>query len=218
MGAVFAGAARAPITAVVIMYELTGDYAIILPLMLAIALASAVSKKISRDTIYTLKLRRRGIDITAPAPGSLLPGLTVAHATEPAPAQISAGTPLVDAADLIAASRHGALPVAGPDGRYLGTLSARTAAESLADGEHDQTPVERLTHLPRALTATMKLDEALDALVGTDQGAGLPILDADHVRVTGWITHQSVLAALHKTAHPMDTPPGRRSAQAASAT
>ncbi|HEY6789168.1 MAG TPA: chloride channel protein, partial [Trebonia sp.] len=53
MGAVFAGAARAPITAVVIMYELTGDYAIILPLMAAIALASAVSRLMSRDTIYT---------------------------------------------------------------------------------------------------------------------------------------------------------------------
>ena len=87
MGAVFAGAARAPITAVVIMYELTGDYAIILPLMAAIALASAVSRLMSRDTIYTLKLRRRGIDITAPAPGSLLPGLTVAQATSPPPSR-----------------------------------------------------------------------------------------------------------------------------------
>jgi chloride channel protein, CIC family len=206
MGAVFAGAARAPITAVVIMYELTGDYAIILPLMMAIALASAVSKLMSRDTIYTLKLRRRGIDITAPAPGSLLPGLTVAHATEPAPAALPADTPLARAADLVTASPHGALPVTGPDGQYLGTLTARTAAEALADGEHDQTPVGRLTHLPRTLTAASKLDDALDALIDFDQGSGLPVLDADHARVTGWITHQSVLAALHKTAHPETEP------------
>ena len=40
MGAVFAAAARAPITAVIIMFELTGDYRIILPLMFAIALAT----------------------------------------------------------------------------------------------------------------------------------------------------------------------------------
>ena len=40
MGAVFAGAARAPITAVVILFELTGEYTIILPLMLAIVLAT----------------------------------------------------------------------------------------------------------------------------------------------------------------------------------
>ena len=64
MGAVFAAAARAPITAVIIIFELTGDYRIILPLMFAIVLASRASATASaRDTIYTLKLRRRGIDI-----------------------------------------------------------------------------------------------------------------------------------------------------------
>src|SRR5581483_7031844 len=56
MGAVFAGAARAPITAVLIIFELTGDYTIILPLMAAIALATGVSAILSTDTIYTLKL------------------------------------------------------------------------------------------------------------------------------------------------------------------
>ena len=43
MGAVFAGAARAPITAVIIMFELTGEYTIILPLMAAIVLATGIS-------------------------------------------------------------------------------------------------------------------------------------------------------------------------------
>ena len=60
-------AARAPITAVIIIFELTGDYRIILPLMFAIALATGVSNLLSRDTIYTLKLRRRGIDLIAAA-------------------------------------------------------------------------------------------------------------------------------------------------------
>ena len=63
MGAVFAGAARAPITAVLIVFELTGDYTVILPLMTAIVLAAGVSNLISSETIYTLKLHRRGIDI-----------------------------------------------------------------------------------------------------------------------------------------------------------
>ena len=63
MGAVFAGAARAPITAVVIMFELTGEYSIILPLMTAIVLATGLSHLLSHDTIYTLKLLRRGIDL-----------------------------------------------------------------------------------------------------------------------------------------------------------
>ena len=48
MGAVFAGAARAPITAVLIVFELTGEYSLILPLMLAIVLATGVSHLLSR--------------------------------------------------------------------------------------------------------------------------------------------------------------------------
>ena len=68
MGAVFAAAARAPITGVLIIFELTGDYGIILPLMLAVVVATAISGVVSPDTIYTMKLRRRGIDIDAPLP------------------------------------------------------------------------------------------------------------------------------------------------------
>ena len=71
MGAAFAGAARAPITAVLILFELTGEYTIILPLMLAIVLATGVSNLVSQDTIYTRKLLRRGIDIDEPADGRM---------------------------------------------------------------------------------------------------------------------------------------------------
>jgi chloride channel protein, CIC family len=66
MAAVFAAAGRAPITAVLIVFELTGDYKIILPLMLAVVVATGLSHLLSADSIYTLKLRRRGIDIDRP--------------------------------------------------------------------------------------------------------------------------------------------------------
>ena len=68
MGAVFAGAPRAPITAVVIMFELTGEYTVILPLMSAILLAAFINQRIApRGTIYTAKLRRRWVDLGSPA-------------------------------------------------------------------------------------------------------------------------------------------------------
>ena len=72
MGAVFAATARAPITAVIIIFELTGNYQIILPLMLAAVVTTALCNALTRDTIYTLKLRRRGIDIDTPqAPSAM---------------------------------------------------------------------------------------------------------------------------------------------------
>ena len=72
MGAVFAATARAPITAVIIIIELTGNYEIVLPVILAVLLTTALCNALTRDTIYTLKLRRRGIDIDAPlAPSAM---------------------------------------------------------------------------------------------------------------------------------------------------
>jgi CIC family chloride channel protein len=65
MAAVFAGAARAPITAVIILFELTGNYAIILPLMAAVVISTLVSEQLSQESIYTLKLQRRGVDLYA---------------------------------------------------------------------------------------------------------------------------------------------------------
>lgn len=66
MGAALGGATRAPITAVIILFELTGQYAIILPLMVAVAIAAGTGRLLSRDTIYTAKLWRRGIDLDSP--------------------------------------------------------------------------------------------------------------------------------------------------------
>ncbi len=63
MAAFFSGAAHAPVTAIIILFEMTGDYAIILPLMLATVISALISQSISAESIYTLKLTRRGVKI-----------------------------------------------------------------------------------------------------------------------------------------------------------
>ena len=64
MAAFFGGAAHAPITAILILFEMTGDYQIILPLMLSTVLSTIVSRNLSPDSIYTLKLKRRGVELS----------------------------------------------------------------------------------------------------------------------------------------------------------
>ena len=63
MGAVFTSAARAPLTSLASVVEMTGDFSLTLPVMLAVAIATAVSRALSYGTIYTTKLLRRGTDI-----------------------------------------------------------------------------------------------------------------------------------------------------------
>ncbi len=63
MGAVVAAGTHAPITAILIIFELTGEYRIILPLMISCIIATLLATRMQRASIYTLKLLRRGIDI-----------------------------------------------------------------------------------------------------------------------------------------------------------
>ncbi|MEZ4557446.1 MAG: chloride channel protein [Caldilineaceae bacterium] len=63
MAALFAGAARAPITAVLIVFEMSNDYKLILPVMLATVLSTIVAELLFPESIYTLKLARKGISL-----------------------------------------------------------------------------------------------------------------------------------------------------------
>jgi CIC family chloride channel protein len=63
MAALFGAATRAPFTAVIIIFEMTGDYQLILPLMAAVSISTAISSMLTRGTIYTTRLLRQGIDI-----------------------------------------------------------------------------------------------------------------------------------------------------------
>ena len=83
MGAVFTSAARAPLTSLASVVEMTGDFTLTLPVMLAVAIASTISRALSYGTIYTTKLLRRGTDIDRATPWRALQDLKVADAMQP---------------------------------------------------------------------------------------------------------------------------------------
>jgi chloride channel protein, CIC family len=83
MGAVFTSAARAPLTSLASVVEMTGDFTLTLPVMLAVAIASTISRALSYGTIYTTKLLRRGTDIDRATPWRALQDIKVADAMEP---------------------------------------------------------------------------------------------------------------------------------------
>lgn len=70
MATVVASATHAPLTAIIIIFELTGNYQIILPVMLATITASVLSITIQPESIYTLKLVRRGIRLPGRSPAA----------------------------------------------------------------------------------------------------------------------------------------------------
>ena len=199
MGAVFAGSARAPITAVIIMFELTGEYSIILPLMAAIVLATGISHALSPDTIYTLKLRRRGVDLSAPPPGSDADTIALADVMRAVPDAVRRNDRLVDASAALARSPEGVLPVVDDRGAYCGTVTARTVADELTERSHDQDPVSTVVEQPPAVLTTDSLAAGIEAL-DRSGGSAVPVLDPEHGHVVGWLTHQAALDALRAAA------------------
>jgi len=77
MGGLVAGTTRAPITAIITVFELTKDVSIILPLMVTCIIATIVSSKFSRESIYTLKLLLRNVNVKDRAEVSVMKTLFV---------------------------------------------------------------------------------------------------------------------------------------------
>jgi chloride channel protein, CIC family len=191
MGAVFAAAARAPMTAILIIFELTGDYRIMLPLMLAVVVATALASRMSADSIYTLKLARRGIDLLRRRPTSPMEAITVAEAMRPTPEPVQARAPLAEVLHRLSATDEPALPVVDESGAFLGVLLDDELEQALGE-EDEESDAEALARQLPTLTLTESLAEATATLVRTDS-AGLAVLDEEGERVVGWLSHRDIL-------------------------
>jgi len=123
MGAVFSGAARAPITSIIILFEMTRDYSIILPLMTAVVISTVVAQLVSRENIYTIKLIRRGVDVEREERGYLMDTATVADAMDRHPLTVSADMSLHDLAEFFVESGGMGAPVVDDDGRLVAMVS-----------------------------------------------------------------------------------------------
>jgi CIC family chloride channel protein len=195
MAAVFTASARAPITAVLIVFELTGDYRIILPLMFAVAVSTALSNRLSRDTIYTLKLRRRGVEILASGAAAVVARLRVRDAARPPAALVPAESPATEVATRLEGVSADALPVVGEDGHYRGVVAVGRVSQALREGRLEATAGD-LVDLPPTLRQEQTLLEVLDVLTARGE-AGLPVVD-DSGEVVGWVGQRDVLVLLSR--------------------
>jgi CIC family chloride channel protein len=123
MAAVFAGAARAPFTAILIVFEMTDDYHLIVPLMAAVIVSLFVAERLHRESIYTLKLTRRGIRLRRGHDIDIMETVQVEEVMVPKPATVPVNLPvtlLVE--EFIRTGRHG-FPVLSEDDNLFGVVS-----------------------------------------------------------------------------------------------
>jgi len=123
MGAVVGAATHAPITAIIIIFELTGDYRIIPPLMTSCVISTLIATWLRRDSIYTLKLRLRGIDPFREEDPNVLRSLYVRDILDREPEVIPAGAPFVEVLDWVVRSRHEEFFIVDDNRKLLGAVS-----------------------------------------------------------------------------------------------
>jgi chloride channel protein, CIC family len=125
MGGVFAGAAQAPLTAIASVAEMTGNFTLTLPIMLACGISAQLARQVTRGSIYTTKLLRRGIDIERPKALGALQALTVAEVMQPL---VGDGTERV-------LRDHGASPTPIDWPRLVGPVTLTRPLQVLLDDE-----------------------------------------------------------------------------------
>ena len=171
MAAVFAGAARAPITAVIILFELTGDYSVILPLMIAVVISTIVAEVFGKETIYTLKLKRRGIDLRAGKPDHLMGRIPVREAMVTSILTLPR-TLTVAGAILELKQRHQwGLLVVDEAGALVGVLMAHDLEEAVLAERGEETLGQLVSAgtPPETIFADEHLDEAIRRMGVHDQ-------------------------------------------------
>jgi len=123
MAAVVSGTTYAPITALLIIFEMTGDYRIILPLMIVVVLSTLVAGRISKESIYTLKLARRGVRLRRGHDETVMQAVKVEEVMDADYDAIRDITPLNQVFHIMEASRSSFFPVVDYKGNIVGTLS-----------------------------------------------------------------------------------------------
>jgi chloride channel protein, CIC family len=146
MAAVFAGAAQAPISVILILFEMAGDYKIILPLMVACVISTLVLKWISSDSIYTMKLTRRGIDILKIKNEDILEKIKVSEAMFRKLITVRESSTVSDVESLLKSTSHRGFPVLDSNGRLKGMITHQDIYNALKDGRGDITVAEIMSN------------------------------------------------------------------------
>ena len=194
MGTAFAGIIRAPMTSVVMIFEITRDYAVIVPLMISNLVSFFISSRLQKQAIYESLARQDGIHLPSAESRQLGGQRQVILAMRPATLVLSADMTVQQALERIQSSESTAWPVTNDLG-LIGVLSfgkLQQAAAVTPDAKHleDLLDGEDFPHLH----ADHPLSLALERM-GACQVNALPVVNRGNVhQLEGFVTLKDVLA------------------------
>ena len=194
MGTLFAGIIRAPLTSVFMIFEITQDYQILVPLMVANLLSFVISKRYQPVPVYHALLHQDGVHL--PAAKNVIPASSARHVMNPDPTFIPPGHSIEQAWQRSLKDEADAYLVGTRD-RLVGIVARERLAESVAAGIGAQ-PV---TSLVEGTVVHVHQDHVIDTVVERFARSGglLPVVNrTDARRVEGVITLESLVAFIRR--------------------
>ena len=196
MAALVAGATFAPLTAIIIVYEITGDYGLILPLMLVCVVSYLVSRRLGPESIYSEALARTGDNIVHGADRSALENVRVAECYDRDPDVVQEDAPVRQILGQIRGSAQSGFPVVNRQLEFTGILLYQQVARALEENLIDvviaadlQTPEEEFVTPKESLLVAMRKMNLRDVDL-------LPVLEGGESRVLiGLLTRADIMEA-----------------------
>ncbi len=199
MGAFYAASTRATVTAIVVLAELTGDFAVLLPLMLAAVTADAVSVRLSRVSLYTIKLRDTGITYEHDRVQDPLDFLQVKDAMSPKVEMLPSTVTVGEAFNRMMDVGHTGYPVVDAEGRLAGIVTRRDLSKHLHAGRGKDPLSTVVSGLCITAFPHEMLYRARDRLYQQDIGRLVIVDPADRMKVLGILTRSDLLRAAART-------------------
>jgi len=183
MGSVIAAATNAPMTGIFMVWEMTDNSGIMLPLMLAVVVSHVVARRLEQDSLYSGWLRRRGEHFEHGADRDVLAALRVDAAYDRHPAVIPSATLASQFLSHLGAGSQDVFPVVDPAGMLVGVLTVSDLARIARE--------DRGVHANLTAREAMRPTETLepdDSLLGA-----LPVVDPGLGRLAGLLSRSDVL-------------------------
>jgi CIC family chloride channel protein len=193
MGAFLSAATRAPVMAVILLFEMTLSYDIILPLMLCNVIAFYTAKGLMGESLYSAALRRKA----AETPAAVLPVGRVQDLMKGDPPVIPAGARFAEIAQMFLSVRVNNLYVRSEDGRFLGAVSLHDIKPYL--GQLDLAELVIARDIMREDFPRIGPDQSLSDALGRFLGFSaerLPVVAPDTGRLLGSISKGDLLLSL----------------------
>jgi chloride channel protein, CIC family len=194
MGTAFAGIVRAPMTSVVMIFEVTRDYAVIVPLMISNLVSYFIASRLQREPIYEELARQDGIHLPTAAVRKLEEKRRVSQVVRQPAELLRADMTVSEALEHVQESHLEAWPVLGQPG-VIGIVSLSQLRETAADGAAAAKRLEELVdpqNFPH-LHPDHSLNTALDRM-GATQLEALPVVSRANVhQLEGIVTLPDVL-------------------------